>query len=265
MSETSQSNGVTAVTPMPSRRNVTVTPGPLDIVQAALKSGSVEIYREAVALYKELEAMAARKAFDNAMADAVFPIVKKDRLVDYPSAKSPNGRVTYKHEDLASVLRAVVPILSANGLSHRFRVTSEINQPVTVTCIISHRDGYFEETTLAAAKDDTGGKNAIQQVGSTLTYLQRMTLKAALGLAAAEDDDGQASGLAGGQAAAGEFPGDKYLTDGEIVELRRILAEVGCSEANFLRAVKCERVEDIFAASYDRCVKLIIGYKGPRQ
>jgi hypothetical protein len=235
-------------------------PGPLDIVQAALKSGSVEIYREAVALYKELQGMAARKAFDNAMADAVFPIVKKDRLVDYASAKSPTGRVTYKHEDLASVLRAVVPVLNANGLSHRFRVTSNPNEPVTVTCIIAHRDGYFEETTLAAAKDDTGGKNPIQQVGSTLTYLQRMSLKAALGLAASEDDDGRASGEAGGGEA-----GDDLVTAAEAEHLRVLLKSFGCSEANFLRAAKRERIEDIPAVNYDRCVDLISSYKGPRQ
>lgn len=262
MSETA-----TAVTPVTSRRAVTVsTPGPLDIVQAAMKSGSVEMYREAVALYKELESMAARKAFDNAMADAVFPIIKKDRLVDYPSAKSPTGRVTYQHEDLASVLRAVVPVLSANGLSHRFRVTSNVNEPVTVTCIISHRDGYFEETTLCAARDDTGGKNLIQQVGSTLTYLQRMTLKAALGLAASEDDDGQASGDGDGPRSSDDFPGDKqHLSAAQIEELRLLLKKVGCSEANFLRHTKCERFEDILARHHKRSVDLINSYKGPQQ
>lgn len=259
---------VTPVTPVTSRRAVTVAaPGPLDIVQAALKSGSVEIYREAVALYKELEGMAARKAFDNAMADAVFPIVKKDRLVDYASTKSPTGRVTYKHEDLASVLRAVVPVLNENGLSHRFRVTSNVNEPVTVTCIISHRDGYFEETTLCAAKDDTGGKNPIQQVGSTLTYLQRMTLKAALGLAAAEDDDGRAS-----SPASDGFSGDmslddggKFLTPAEVEDLRTKLKAVGCPESNFLRFVKVASLDVILAAKFSDCVKIINSYKGPRQ
>lgn len=61
---------------------------------------------------------------------------------------------------------------------------------VTVTCIISHRDGHFEENTLSAGRDESGNKNSIQAVGSTLTYLQRMTLKASLGLAASDDDDG---------------------------------------------------------------------------
>jgi hypothetical protein len=79
----------------------------------------------------------------------------------------------------------VTPILGKYGLSYRYRVSSNVNEPIVVTCVVSHKDGHFEETTLLAGRDDSGNKNSIQQVGSTLTYLQRMTLKAALGLAAA--------------------------------------------------------------------------------
>ena len=73
--------------------------------------------------------------------------------------------------------------------SYRFKTHTEANGPVGVTCIISHRDGFSEENTLYAPADTSGKKNAIQAVGSTITYLQRYTLKAALGLAAAADDD----------------------------------------------------------------------------
>lgn len=38
------------------------------------------------------------------------------------------------------------------------------------TCILSHRDGYSDENTLSEPADNTGSKNAIQAVGSTLTY-----------------------------------------------------------------------------------------------
>lgn len=250
-------NAVVEMNPEPKRGRAVAIASPIDIVQTALKSGNVEMYREAVALYKELEGMAARKAFDNAMADAVFPIIKKNRAVDFTSAK---GRTYYKHEDLAEVLRAVVPVLAANGLSHRFRVTSNVNEPVTVTCIISHRDGYFEETTLCAGKDDTGGKNMIQQVGSTLTYLQRMTLKAALGLAASEDDDGQSSEV------SPDFPGDKQtvapppagsITQDQADQLRDLLDSREVSRIAFLQWAKRTRIEDIPAEHFDSCIAAI--------
>ena len=46
---------------------------------------------------------------------------------------------------------------------------------------------------MSAGRDDSGNKNSIQAVGSTTTYLQRYTLKAALGLAASDDDDGRST------------------------------------------------------------------------
>lgn len=58
---------------------------PLDIVQAALKSCNVEMCREAVALFKELDGLAARKAFDKAMADAKgeIPVIRKNKTVGF--------------------------------------------------------------------------------------------------------------------------------------------------------------------------------------
>ena len=81
-------------------------------------------------------------------------------------------------------VRSLAPsirFLRGTVLSYRWRTTSEINQPVSVTCIVSHRSSYSETNTPSAGRDDSGKKNSIQQVGSTITYLQRYTLKAALG------------------------------------------------------------------------------------
>jgi hypothetical protein len=199
---------------------------PLDIVNAALASGSVEMYREAVALMKEMDQFAARKAFDAAMADAKaeIPTIKRNRSVD-AGGKGPK----YRFEDLAEIAQTVDPILSKHGLSYRYRVASPINAPVTVTCIVSHRDGHFEETTLTAGRDDGPGRNAIQQVASTITYLQRYSLKAALGLAVSHDDDGQSSeSPAAPQAPAGS------ISPAEVEELRLLLADKGASERAFL-------------------------------
>src|SRR5690606_5138426 len=133
----------------------------------------------------------ARRAFDTAIAEAKgeIPVIRKNREVDFTSSK---GRTHYRYEDFAEVARTVDPILRRHGLSYRFRVASPPNEPVTVTCILAHREGYAEEVTLTAGRDESGNKNHIQAISSTVTYLQRVTLKAALGLAAAEDDDGRA-------------------------------------------------------------------------
>jgi len=166
---------------------------PMTLLAGALERGMApEMIKQLMDLQERWEATQARKAFDNAMAaaKAEIPVIFKNRTVDFTSAK---GRTNYKHEDLAEVARTVNPILAKHGLSYRFRTKSPVGEPISVTCVVSHRDGFFEENELIAGRDETGNKNSIQAIGSTLTYLQRMTLKAALGLAASDDDDGRAA------------------------------------------------------------------------
>jgi hypothetical protein len=237
---------------------------PLDIVQAAMNSGNVEMYKEAVALYKEMDGLAARKAFDNAMADAraEIPVIRKDRRVGFDSKKVGATRTDYAHESLAEIARTIDKILSAHGLSYRFRVSSEINQPVKVTCIISHRDGHFEETSLQAGRDDSGNKNAIQQVGSTVTYLQRYTLKAALGLSAAEDDDGKSSEPSTAQSA----PPPGSITHAQADQIMDLLDSKGASRSAFLQwfntqLAKAPYIEHIHADHFDACIAAISRFK----
>lgn len=165
---------------------------PMDMIAVAVQSdASIEKLDKLMALQERYEANQGRKAFDNAMAAAKadIPVIIKSREVDFTTQK---GRTHYHYEDLAVIAETINPILAEHGLSYRYR-TGEDDGRVSVTCIISHRDGYSEETTLSANPDQSGNKNNIQAVGSTITYLQRMTLKAGMGLAAAKDDDGQTS------------------------------------------------------------------------
>jgi hypothetical protein len=250
----------------PRRRAVPAVAANVDLVQAALKSGNVEMYREAVALFKELEGMAARKAFDNAMADAKakIPVIRKNRRVGYDH-KTGGDRTEYSHEDMAEIARTVDPILSEHGLSYRYKVSSDLNQPVRVTCVLSHRDGHFEETTLTAGRDDSGKKNAIQQVGSTITYLQRYTLKAALGLAAAEDDDGRGSEQSEPEAA----PPAGSITQDQVDFLRDALREKGAAVTAFLQFAaskgwfngRKQRLEELPSQHYAASVNAIANFK----
>lgn len=152
-----------------------------------------------LAMKERVEAKNAKIAFAMALsqARADIPPILKDATVDFKTNK---GRTHYKHETLAGIARQIDPILSRNGLSYRWR-TAQNGGQITVTCIVTHMNGHAEETVLSGAPDQSGSKNSFQSVGSAVTYLQRYTLKAALGLSAADtDDDGNSagSGNAGG-------------------------------------------------------------------
>jgi hypothetical protein len=58
---------------------------------------------------------------------------------------------------------------------------------------------------MSAPDDQSGGKNAIQARGSTVTYLQRYTLLSAFGLVAADEDDDGRKGVKPEPPPADEF------------------------------------------------------------
>lgn len=226
---------------------------PMDMLDRAVANGAgIETLEKLMALQERWEANQARKAFDEAMAaaKAEIPTIIKNRVVDYTSQK---GRTNYRHEDLGEIAKTVDPILSRHGLSYRFRTTSNLNEPVTVTCIVSHRAGHSEENTLCAGRDDSGNKNSIQGVGSTLTYLQRYTLKAALGLAASNDDDGKAGGVdqAGG-----------FITADQVAQIEALIAETGASMPRFLSYYKIEALANMPAGTFKRAVQTLEAKRG---
>jgi hypothetical protein len=226
------------------REGVAVTP--MDMIDRALASNATpETLERLLALQERWEGNQARKAFDEAMAaaKAEIPVISKSRTVDFTSSK---GRTHYRYEDLAEVAKTVNPILGKYGLSYRFRTTSNANEPVSVTCIVSHRLGYSEENTLVGPRDDSGNKNSLQQVGSTLTYLQRMTLKAALGLAAAEDDDG---------AKSEQTIDDGPISEEQVASIRKLAEETGSDIPRFCAYFKIEAVPDLPRSQFDRAVK----------
>jgi hypothetical protein len=163
-------------------------PNPMQILSRAVADGaSLEVLEKLMGLQERWEANEARKAFEKAMAAASteMPALVKNRAVKF-------GTTSYKHEDLAEVVSAIAPVLGKHGLSHRFETTTEPGR-ITVTCIISHELGHSIRNSLSGPADNSGGKNAIQSIGSSITYLSRYALKAALGLAAAHDDDGNST------------------------------------------------------------------------
>src|SRR6185312_5675879 len=139
---------------------------------------------------------------------------------------------SYNHEDMAEIARTVDPILAKHGLSYRFRTLSDA-ATVTVTCIISHRDGHSEENSLSAAHDTSGSKNKIQAVGSAITYLQRYTLKAALGLAASADDDGKTA------------IADDPIDEKQLTVLIDLADEVGADKAKFCKYLKISALAEL--------------------
>jgi len=165
------------------------SPTPMDLLQIAVTNDlAIEKIAQLMDLQLKWEANEARKAFVSAMNTfkANPPQIVKNKHVKF-------GQTEYDHATLDHVCKAAMEGLSAVGISHRWNVT-QADGLIHVTCVLTHEKGHSEETTLSGPADASGSKNAIQAIGSAVTYLQRYTLLAATGLAAGNDSDGSEAG-----------------------------------------------------------------------
>lgn len=164
---------------------------PMELLRHAMDAGAdLDRLERLMDLQDRYEANLARKAFAEDMAKFKEnpPTIYKDKHVDF---KTDKGRTQYDHATIGNVTELIVEALARHGFSHRWVPTQRDGQ-VIVTCVITHRLGYKEETTLQSAPDISGGKNGIQSIISAQSYLQRHSLLAAVGLATKDqvDDDG---------------------------------------------------------------------------
>lgn len=235
----------TAPAPPESRAIAVIPRNPMEVLALMIQRGAeMTVVEKMMDLQDRWEAKQARRAFDAAISEAkakIKPIIR-NREVDFTSQK---GRTNYRHEDFAAIAAHVDPILAEHGLSYRHRPHQD-GKMLTITCILSHRDGHSEESSLSAMNDESGNKNGIQGIGSTSSYLQRYTLKLALGLAVAHDDDGR-----------GGSQDEDFISEKQAADLQALIDEVKADKAAFLRFCKVESLEDLPANKYAQAVQAL--------
>lgn len=168
----------------------------LPLVTLAMEKGQVDQLERLFELQMKWDADKQRKAFVAAMAafkeEAGGITIAKSKQVRFVTQK---GVTEYTHAELHDITRALVPVMAKHGLSHRWTL-EQTGKDIKVTCVMTHRDGHSETVQMTAQADDSGGKNSIQAIASTKTYLERYTLLAATGIATGgeHDDDGRSYG-----------------------------------------------------------------------
>lgn len=164
--------------------NAITTLAPATLLQTAVERGaSMETLERLIALQERMESNEARKAYVVAVAEFKSnpPEIIKDRdNVQYGS----------RYSSLAGIVKAINPALSRHGLSARWDLSQD--KTITVACVLSHVLGHSERVQLSGPPDESGKKNALQQIKSTVTYLEAATLLAITGLSSVDeaDDDG---------------------------------------------------------------------------
>ena len=224
---------------MEEKAIATIPVTPMDLISRAQQSNaSIEQMQQLFDLQLRYESNEARKAYNEAMSNfrEECPTINRGRSVTHNNTK---------FAGLAESIEAIRPVLSKYGLSHQWKTKQDAAQ-ITVECTVTHRMGHSESTSLAASPDKSGGKNDIQAIGSTVSYLERYTLYAILGLSSREmDDDGKA---AGGQKV-------DFITETQATDLLALIENVGADVAKFCTYYKITAVTELPATKYNQAVK----------
>lgn len=141
--------------------------------------------------------VAFAEAFEKFKRDA--PKILKTKHVNYPNSKG--GSTDYWHVELDKACDVLIPALLKVGITHRWKSADLPGGATRVTCYLRHSLGYEEEgASLAGPADQSGGKNPIQGVGSSTSYLERYTFLATCGIVpAGQDNDGNPPGISNEQ------------------------------------------------------------------
>ena len=227
----------------PARQQTAMVTTPAQLLEIAVNQGAdLDKLERLMALQERWEANEARREFVQAMAafkSEPLDIFKRKQI----GYTTKDGEfVGYKHAELSDVASVVVPSMARHDLSHRWEVKQEGGR-IIVTCIVTHKRGHSEAVTLDGAPDNSGKKNAIQQVASTVTYLQRYTLLLATGLAAKDqtDDDGQ-----GG-----------VISDQQAMTIETLIKDTKADRLRFLKFMGASNVDSIPANQYDRAINAL--------
>jgi len=210
---------------------------PATIMLAAIEKGlDLEKVEKAMERQERWEANEAKKAFNQAMADFKTnpPEIEKDKKVSY---QAKGGTTSYSHASLANAAKKIGKALSAHGLSATWK-TDQATGNVTVTCTITHAKGHSESTSLTAGPDESGSKNSIQAIGSTISYLERYTILALVGLATSDmDTDGRPEDV-------------EYVNEKQLSSIVDMINDCGADETRFLKHLGFESLDKIPKKSF---------------
>ncbi|HEY1800063.1 MAG TPA: ERF family protein [Terriglobales bacterium] len=192
---------------IPASQAIEVLPTAIQNIEAATpnellriavsQKANVEELNRLMDLQERWEKNEAKKAYVVAMNafKANPPEITKNELAKFTSVK--NGKeieIEWWYSTLDHIHGIILAEMSKHGISHRWVTEQPNTETIRVTCILTHKLGHSEQTTLQGPIDHSGSKNAIQAIGSSAKYLERYTLMAATGLADGTPDvDGSAS------------------------------------------------------------------------
>jgi len=220
------------------------------LMEIAIQQGEsgIAALERLVAMQEKAQARAEELAFNAAMSAAQSEMGRVAADADNQQTKS--RYATYGQLD-----RAVRPIYSCHGFALSFGTDAAAAQDhLRVTCIVTHREGHARQYHIDMPADGKGAKGGdvmtkTHATGAAATYGMRYLLKMIFNIAIGEDDTD------------GNMPADK-ISDEQAANLLALIEETNTETPKFLAWAGVDRVSDIQARHYARCIKMLERKRG---
>lgn len=129
----------------------------------------------------------------NKQAETEFNSALAAMQADIPSVAERGTGHNIKYATLEDIVDVVRPIMNQYGFAVSFSV-EQADKSITVVGELVHKGGHSKKTSMMLPHETSGSKNAVQAIGSSISYGKRYVLCAMLNIATrGQDDDGYAA------------------------------------------------------------------------
>lgn len=208
-------------------------PDILAIIGAVAQNPDVDVTKlqSLLAMQKEIMEKNAEIAFNLAMSELQPKIPEIHK-----SSKAHNSKYA-KYED---VDRAIRGLYTEAGFSPSFNSKREADGTTTYYGILAHKDGHTKTYEINLKDDNSGSKNPVQAVASTLSYARRYLLQCMFNVICTDEDNDASSILT--------------ISVEKSEKIKTLIKDSGADVKAFLKFMNVESADQILDKDYMKAV-----------
>lgn len=176
----------------------------------------------------------AEMAFNSAMAEL------QPQLPTIHKSKKGHNSSYAPYEEIDKKIR---PLYTKHGFALSFNSKKQ-DAMVTYFGTVSHKDGHSKTSEIELPADNSGSKNAIQAVGSTVSYAKRYLVGMLFNIVTTDEDD-DAQGANG------------YITPEQKQELINLQQQVGADTVKFLKHFNVNSLDVLPAKQFNQAIVML--------
>lgn len=173
--------------------------------------------------------------------------IVKNRSVLYDIEKnnpSKGQREAFKYAPLEEIDRHLRPLLAEEDMDLSYSDEPREGGGIVIRGRLKHLPGgHYEDSFMPAPLDTSGGKNNVQGIGSTNSYLRRYVACNIFNIVVLGDDDDDGGG--------------GPISEDEAKEIRDLIIGSGADEKRFLAYMAAASVEAIRHKDYDKAISAL--------